>query len=171
MTDEDLFQATLPVFTHYIERIENILSNLEEKDTPLLNSTLAPDTFCAGEHFKIAQGYTLRAVFPLINQNVPDLTPDKYDIESLLSRCHALKTIFGTITKIDFEGATARRIKHTAGMAELIQSATEFVTLYAVPNFYFHLTMGYATLRQADVSLGKGDFDGHHSYPSGFSFN
>ncbi|MGY3944757.1 DUF1993 domain-containing protein [Aeromonas tecta] len=31
---------------------------------------------------------------------------------------------------------------------------------YGIPNFYFHLTMAYALLRQAGVNLGKGDYLG-----------
>ena len=39
-----------------------------------------------------------------------------------------------------------------------------------MPNFFFHLTMGYAALRAAGVPLGKADFDGFHVYPEGFEF-
>ncbi len=31
---------------------------------------------------------------------------------------------------------------------------------YGIPNFYFHLTMTYALLRQAGVDLGKRDYLG-----------
>lgn len=171
LTDDDLFEATVPVFKHYIQRIEAIVSKLDDKQTPFLSSALSPDTFCAGEHLHIAQGYALRTVFPLLERTVPDLNPDGHNSECLLKRCNAAQSFLDAITKADFEGANSRNIRHTAGTAELEQTATEFVTLYAVPNFYFHLTMGYATLRQAGISLGKGDFDGHHSYPQGFSFS
>lgn len=171
MTDDDLFQATVPVFKHYIQRIEAIVSKLDDGQTPKLGSALSPDTFCAGQHIKTAQGYVLRTVFPLMDQAIPDLNPDGDNAECLLKRCDALQGILCQITKADFVGAGSRTIRHSAGGAELEQIATKFVTLYAIPNFYFHLTMGYATLRQAGISLGKGDFDGHHSYPQGFSFN
>ncbi len=46
----------------------------------------------------------------------------------------------------------------------------EFLHLYGLPNFFFHLTMGYAALRAAGVRLGKADFDGFHSYPDDFRF-
>lgn len=171
MTDDDLFEATIPVFNHYNRQIEAIVSGLNTEDALLLSSALTPDTFSAGEHFNISQGYALRTVFPLLGREIPDLTPDKADAAGLLARCRTLNDLLHSVTKMDFNGACARQIQHTAGLAELVQPATEFVTLYAVPNFFFHLTMGYATLRQAGVNLGKGDFDGHHSYPSGFSFN
>ncbi|MFK8035217.1 MAG: DUF1993 family protein [Hyphomicrobiales bacterium] len=171
MTDDDLFQATVPVFKHYIQRIKAIVSQLDDKQIPLLTSALSPDTFCAGQHLKIAQGYALRTIFPLLDQAIPELDQDGHKAQCLLERCNTAQRLLDPITKANFVGANSRTIKHTAGMAELAQTATGFVTLYAVPNFYFHLTMGYATLRQAGIPLGKGDFDGHHSYPQGFSFS
>lgn len=171
MTDDDLFEATVPVFAHYNRRIEAIVSGLSPEDTQLLECALTKDTFSAGEHFNISQGYMQRTIFPVLGLEIPNLSPDKSNATSLLTRCHTLADRLHGIKKVDFKGAHSRHIQHTAGQAELVQPATEFVTLYAVPNFFFHLTMGYATLRQAGVSLGKADFDGHHSYPSDFSFN
>jgi hypothetical protein len=61
-------------------------------------------------------------------------------------------------------------IRHQAGFALLEQTGAEFLHLYGIPNFFFHLTMGYAALRAAGVPLGKADFDGFHSYPADFRF-
>ena len=36
----------------------------------------------------------------------------------------------------------------------------EYVTAFALPNFYFHTTTAYALLRQAGVKLGKRAFIG-----------
>ena len=57
-----------------------------------------------------------------------------------------------------------------AGFAVLEQTGLEFLQLYGLPNFFFHMTMGYAALRAAGVPLGKADFDGFHFYPEDFSF-
>ena len=62
------------------------------------------------------------------------------------------------------------RIATTAGFAELELSGADYYLMYAVPNFFFHYTMAYATARQAGVAIGKADFDGFHAYPPGFSF-
>jgi hypothetical protein len=70
----------------------------------------------------------------------------------------------------EFEGAEARIIRHRAGEAEVEQDAATFLHLYGIPNFLFHLTMGYAALRAAGMVLGKADFDGIHVYPPDFRF-
>ena len=89
---------------------------------------------------------------------------------ALAPRLAVARATLGAMKPDEFEGAESRRIQHRAGEADLDQSATEFLHLYGIPNFFFHLTMGYASLRAAGVPLGKGDFDGMHHYPPGFSF-
>ncbi|MEO0911377.1 MAG: DUF1993 family protein [Pseudomonadota bacterium] len=168
MTDQDLYTATLPVFRHYLARIAGLVAKLPTPEA--LQNRLAPDTFTSGEHLETAQGFTLRTVFPLIGRPEPALAPENGTAAALVARGEAATTLLADITKADFEGASARRIRHTAGQAELEQTATEFTTLYAMPNFFFHLTMGYATLRHAGLPLGKADFDGFHHYPGGFRF-
>ncbi|MCG7587734.1 DUF1993 family protein [Photobacterium sp. OFAV2-7] len=49
-------------------------------------------------------------------------------------------------------------------------SQSEFIHQYILPNFYFHISMVYAIAKSKGVVLSKADFDGIHSYPSGFSF-
>jgi uncharacterized protein len=53
----------------------------------------------------------------------------------------------------------------------LDQTGADFLYLYGLPNFFFHLTMGYAALRAAGADLGKADFDGFHAYAAGFRFS
>ena len=79
-------------------------------------------------------------------------------------------TTGGQVRPEEFLGAEDLMIQHRAGEALLEQPATDFVRLYGLPNFFFHLTMGYAALRQAGMALGKADFDGFHAYPQGFRF-
>ena len=73
----------------------------------------------------------------------------------------------GGAVRVSAEG---RVIAHRAGFADLEQDGATFLHLYGMPNFLFHVTMGYAALRAAGVPLGKADFDGLHAYPEGFSF-
>ncbi|MBP0651971.1 DUF1993 family protein, partial [Mycobacterium tuberculosis] len=42
--------------------------------------------------------------------------------------------------------------------AELV--GADYLLHYSLPNFYFHLSMAYALLRQAGVDIGKRDYVG-----------
>jgi hypothetical protein len=156
----NLYPATVPVFRHYLGRVTEIVEGL---DDAALQARIA-DTFPAGQQFAIAAGYALRIACPLAGRDVPNL-PD-----ALAPRLAVARATLGAMRPEEFEAAAERRIAHLAGEATLEQSGADFLFLYGLPNFFFHLTMGYAALRAAGVGLGKGDFDGLHQYPPGFSF-
>lgn len=155
-----MYQASVPVFRHYLSRISDIVA---VAGPDALDAQIA-DAFPARQQFATAAGFALRVACPLAGREVPDLP------QGLGPRLAVARALLGAMTPADFEGAETRRIRHRAGFADLEQSGAEFLYLYGLPNFFFHLTMGYAALRAAGVPLGKADFDGFHSYPAEFRF-
>lgn len=154
------FSASVPVFRHYLSRVQDII----EFAGPGLLSARIADTFPAGQQFATAAGFALRIACPLAGREVPDLP------QALAPRLAVARATLGAMRPEEFAGAEARRFRHVAGTAELDQSAEEFLYLFGLPNFFFHLTLGYAALRATGLELGKADFDGLHSYPVGFRF-
>ena len=155
-----MYHASVPVFRHYLARVAEMV----EKAGPEALEARVADSFPAGQQFATAAGFAMRIACPLAGREVPDLP------QALGPRLAVARAILGAMRPEEFEGAEAQVIRHAAGFAELEQTGPEFLYLYGLPNFFFHLTMGYAALRAAGVSLGKADFDGFHSYPAGFSF-
>jgi hypothetical protein len=155
-----MYQATVPVFRHYLAQVAAMV----EKAGPEALEARIADAFPAGQQFATAAGFALRVACPLAGREVPDLP------QALGPRLAVARAMLGAMTPADFEGAEDRIIRHHAGLAVLEQRAVDFLHLYGLPNFFFHLTMGYAALRAAGVPLGKADFDGFHTYPEGFRF-
>jgi uncharacterized protein len=155
-----MYQATVPVFRHYLSRVSDIVA---VAGPDALDARIA-DSFPARQQFATAAGFALRVACPLAGREVPDLP------QGLGPRLAVARALLGSMTPADFEGAEARIIRHRAGFADLEQTGAEFLHLYGLPNFFFHLTMGYAALRAAGVPLGKADFDGFHTYPTDFRF-
>jgi uncharacterized protein len=155
-----MYQASVPVFRHYLSRVSDIVAVAG----PDALDARINDSFPARQQFATAAGFSLRITCPLAGREVPDLP------QGLGPRLAVARALLGSMTPADFEGAEARVIRHRAGFADLEQSGAEFLHLYGLPNFFFHLTMGYAALRAAGVPLGKADFDGFHFYPADFHF-
>jgi hypothetical protein len=155
-----MYQATVPVFRHYLARVADMV----EKAGPEALEARIADAFPAGQQFATAAGFALRVACPLAGREVPDLP------QALGPRLAVARAMLGAMTPAEFAGAETRIIRHHAGFAELEQTGSDFLHLYGLPNFFFHLTMGYAAVRSAGVPLGKADFDGFHSYPEGFRF-
>jgi uncharacterized protein len=155
-----MYQASVPVFRHYLSRVSDIVA---VAGPDALDARIA-DSFPARQQFATAAGFALRIACPLAGREVPDLP------QGLGPRLAVARALLGAMTAAEFEGGESRIIRHRAGFAELEQTGAEFLHLYGLPNFFFHLTMGYAALRAAGVPLGKADFDGFHSYPADFHF-
>ena len=58
------------------------------------------------------------------------------------------------------EGAEGRRIELRFPGVELDFQGAGYLTSFAIPNFYFHVSMAYAILRHLGVELGKRDYLG-----------
>lgn len=155
-----LYTATVPVFRHYLARVQDMV----ELAGPEALSARVADAFPAGRQFSTAAGFAMRVARPLAGREVPDLP------QALAPRLAVVRATLGAMRAEEFLGAETRRIRHRAGFAELEQGAEQFLYLFGLPNFFFHVTMGYAALRQAGVPLGKADFDGFHAYPTDFHF-
>jgi uncharacterized protein len=155
-----LYAASVPVFRHYLGQMSAVV---ERAGREMLGAQIA-DAFPAGQQFATAVGFAMRAACPLSRRDVPDLP------HALGPRLAVARAVLGAMRPADFEGAEDVIVRHTAGFAEIEQSGADFLYLFALPNFFFHLTMGYATLRNAGMDLGKGDFDGWHRYPADFRF-
>jgi uncharacterized protein len=149
-----LYTASVPVFRHYLGQASRMI----ELAGPEAMAAQVADAFPAGQQFATAAGFSLRIACPLAGREVPGLPT------ALAPRLAVARATLGGMRPDEFRGAEGLRITHRAGMAELEQSAADFLYLYGLPNFFFHLTMGYAALRQAGVALGKADFDGFHEY-------
>ncbi len=150
-----LYTASVPVFRHYLGQASWMI----EKAGPEAMAAQVADAFPAGQQFATAAGFALRVACPLAGREVPNLPA------ALAPRLAVARATLGGMRPDEFLGAEERRIHHRAGSADLDQSASDFLFLYGLPNFFFHLTMGYAALRSCGVTLGKADFDGFHAYP------
>lgn len=150
-----LFTASVPVFRHYLGQAMKMI----DRAGPTALAAQVADAFPAGQQFATAAGFALRIACPLAGREVPSLPA------ALAPRLAVVRATLGAMRPEEFEGAELRRIQHRAGMADLEQSGSDFLYLYGLPNFMFHLTMGYAALRTGGLPLGKADFDGFHAYP------
>ncbi len=169
MSKERYFAITVPVFQHYLYRISTIAARTDA--AAQLDYRVTTGMFSAGQNLMTAQGFVPRILTPLCGHRFAPLPDGPATSDLLIARGTLLQNDLSRITPAQFAEADQKEITHDAGNATLRQSAETFVTLYGMPNFFFHLVAGYSALRAAGVPLSKGDFDGFHSYPTGFSFD
>ncbi len=161
------FAATVPVGQHYMKQLHAILDRASDAQ---LHLQLAPDMLACADQIMIAQGFVPRTICPLIGASPFEFSTEDTSRAGLTKRFDDVDAFLSSLTPMHFDTAQSRTITHGAGQADLSQTASEFVTLYALPNLYFHISMAYAILRQSGLQLGKSDFDGFHAYSKGTSF-
>lgn len=158
------------LLVHYLRRLQEILEKLKsEGPEDILACRLAADMMPLETQVRIVANFALRIWCPLTAQPLVSFDNDEPTFEGLARQLQS------TLEYIQFKeendlnwGAIAQE---RAGVAEIRLAMPEFVYQYGLPNFYFHLSMVYAIARSAGVPLSKGDYDGYHQYPRGFSFN
>lgn len=166
----ELHRATVPVLAHYLRRLDHLLGSAaaDPRCDELLANRLAPDMFNLAQQARTVTGFALRIVAPLTDSAGPELEADDGIAMLRANAARALAHV-EALRPADFTAAPAA-VETIAGEARLTFAPLDFVRLYALPNFFFHLAMVHALLRAAGLAVGKPDFDGWHRYAAGFSF-
>jgi uncharacterized protein len=158
------------LFLYYLGRLEDLLKRVEAFDSDISVNRLHPDMFPLLQQAKTAIGFTLRTSCPLAGREIVSFGNDEYTLQSVFVELDLTTRYLSAIPDEDFGDIDALRVNTTAGFADLDISGWDYYLMYAVPNFFFHYSMVYAIARQANVPIGKADFDGYHKYPLGFTF-
>ncbi|ARV20237.1 hypothetical protein AEP_03315 [Curvibacter sp. AEP1-3] len=166
-----LFTASVPVFARYLGQLQGLLSKAAAHcvlqctpEAALLQARLAPDMLPLGVQVEIAVNFVFRACAPLAGQPVPPFGEHRESLAKLQARAEAAQAFLHTLQPEDFAAAAERIICDPAGETTVALDGSTFLQQYALPNFFFHLSMVYALLRQQGLPLSKGDFDGWHVY-------
>jgi hypothetical protein len=166
-----MYEASVPVFTRYLEQLAGMLSRAEDFATKhradpqsILQARLSPSMYPFAMQVEIAANFAVRACAPLAGLELPPFGEHRGSFAAL--KTHVAKTLefLATLTPERLEGSEARRYSSQAGLESVCLEGPVFLLQYALPNFLFHVTTAYAILRHIGVGLGKADFDGFHVY-------
>jgi uncharacterized protein len=137
---------------HYAEARKFPLDNI-------VTQRLAPDMLPFTKQIQIACDIAKGAAAQLSGTPVPKFEDNEKTIAELRERI--AKTI-GFIEGIKLEEYSKTNAKSPVKMNQPGKGmhAEEFLVQRALPNFYFHVAMTYALLRQGGVDIGKQDYLG-----------
>jgi hypothetical protein len=170
MNPPQLWTASVPVFLRYLERLRGWLDLAQGHATGsdaqrLLGARLNDDMNPFETQVVIAANFALRACHPLAGRPIPSVGEPGPGFDGLRAMIDRVASLLRDLPPALFEDAGQRTLESRAGDALVRLPAAEFLQLYALPNFFFHLTTAYAILRSQGVPIGKADFDGFHVYP------
>ena len=159
-----IYDATIPPMTSALRSLSRILDKgaayAEAKKidpAELLNARLAPDMFPLTRQVQIACDQLKGCAARLAGVEIPAHPDTETSFDELKAR---IETVIGFATAIDrskFDGAEDRPVTMKLGPNEVTFPAPAFAFEFSAPNFYFHVSMTYAILRQNGVEIGKQD--------------
>lgn len=132
-----------------------------------MQARLAPDMRPFPAQFQMASDTAKNAVARLTGGSAPSMPDTEASFDDLRARCRRTVDYIESVDPAAFEGAETREVvmKFPNGLGYRWQGA-EYLTGFALPNFFFHVTTAYALLRAAGAPVGKPDFLQHLGPPN-----
>ncbi|HYM98576.1 MAG TPA: DUF1993 domain-containing protein [Aestuariivirgaceae bacterium] len=126
----------------------------------LLAMRLSPDMFPLVRQVQTVTDFAKAIAFRLAGREPPKWDDTEKTFEELKTRIDKALKILQAVKPDDFEGSQMREITVSPGGRMLKFKGDDYLFNFALPNFYFHVTIAYAILRHAGVELGKSDYIG-----------
>jgi hypothetical protein len=165
-----IYDASAPVFIAALTNMQAWLDKAlgEGKDeTALMAARLAPDMRPFPAQFQMASDSAKGAVARLAGVDAPSMPDTEASFAELKVRCQRTIDFIQSVDRAAFEGGEDRDVvlKFPNGSGYQF-TGRNYLTGFALPNFFFHVTTAYALLRADGVSVGKPDFLQHLGPPN-----
>jgi len=162
-----MHHRSIAVYDRFLGALAKVLTKAEAhctarniKPEALLAFRLFPDMFPFTGQVQLSCDFAARAAARLAGEE-PRAFPDtETGFADLQARIAAARAYLAGFPPARYEGAEARVIKLPMRGQITEMTGEEFLNLYSLPQFYFHLATAYDILRHNGVELGKRDFMG-----------
>ncbi|HYG05487.1 MAG TPA: DUF1993 domain-containing protein [Stenotrophomonas sp.] len=160
-----LHQTTVPVLVHGLRQLSHVLDKGLAHATAqgldpatLVNARLAADMLPLSGQVQRASDTAKASVQRLSQVAAPKLEDNEQTFEQLQARIAATIDYLLAVPAEAFEGE--RDIVLKFGPLQTRFDGPGYLTEFALPNFFFHVTTAYGILRNQGVAIGKLDYLG-----------
>ncbi|CAN5382519.1 DUF1993 family protein [soil metagenome] len=162
-----MYQASAPVFlrqfaalTAIIEKAEAFAKagNLEE--ATFIDARLAPDMLNFAKQVQIASDAAKGGIARLAGIEAPAFADNEATFADLKERIAKTVAFIKSVPAEDVDGSEEKHIVLKIRDTEMTFAGQPYLLHFVLPNFFFHVTIAYALLRQNGVELGKMDYLG-----------
>jgi hypothetical protein len=164
-----IYDASAPVFARSLGNMSAWLDKAAAHcpEAELLEARLAPDMRPLPAQFQMASDSAKNAIARLAGIEPPAMADDEASFAELKARCDRTIAFIESVDPAMLAASEGRAVelRFPNGMGYGFAGAA-YLTGFALPNFFFHVTTAYAILRAAGVPLGKPDFLQHLGPPN-----
>ena len=151
------------VFVRGLNSLSHLLDKAVEAgldEAELMEARLAPDMLPFPAQIRMAAFSGRSCIARLTGQPWPKTDDSEATLEELKQTIALSIAFIEGVEAAAFEGGEARRVELRFPGVALDFEGAGYLTSFAIPNFYFHVSMAYAILRSRGVTLGKKDYLG-----------
>jgi hypothetical protein len=160
-----MYAATVPPLRLMLKNLSAVMAKAEahceaRKIDPaaFLASRLYPDMLPFTRQVQIASDTAKGAGARLANVENPKFDDDETTFAELHARLDKTVAFLDSLTEAQFEGADTRTVTLPLRGGPREFTGADYLTTWAQPNFFFHVTTAYALLRHGGVDIGKSDY-------------
>lgn len=162
-----MYNASIPVLVHAFKSLSLILdkahkhsSDKKIDESVLLNYRLAADMFPMSRQIQIAGNYSMGFAARMSGKDVPVLENTEKTLAELNTRINTIIDYLNAVDHAALDGSEEREITFPVGGKPKTFKGLDYLTMFVLPNVYFHISICYAILRHAGVEIGKNDYLG-----------
>lgn len=164
-----MYRLTVPVFQRgfgalktYLDKAEAYAEEKKIDPSILVNARLAPDMLPFSGQYQRATDGAKFTLARLTGTEAPKFEDSEVTIADLRERLAKTESYLTSFSAEALEGTENREIM-LPGNFKVAVSGAEYVTMFALPNLYFHITAAHAILRSQGAPVGKLDYLGPFS--------
>jgi hypothetical protein len=160
-----VYSATVPLLTRQLTSLLGVLTKAEAFATErkfdvnnFVEARLTPDMNPFKFQIQSASDHSKFISSRLAGKTPPSWPDDEKTFADLKARLQKALDYLATFVEADFVGGDDRELTLRIGGQDRQIKGDDYFLNRGLPNFYFHVTMAYAILREGGVPVGKGDF-------------
>ena len=162
-----MHRRSVAVFDRFLFALAAILDKAEAyceakkiKPEVILSARLFPDMFPLVNQVQLACDFAARGCARLAGQEPKSFPDHETTFSELRNRIAATRGYIAGFDFAAFHEAETRPVHFKTGGRDMVLPGEEFLSLYALPQFFFHITTAYNILRHNGVDIGKRDYMG-----------
>jgi hypothetical protein len=154
-------------FDRFLAALSAILTKAEahceaKKITPdaILQFRLFPDMLPFTAQVQLSCDFAARASARLAGITPKGFADTEASFAELQARIQAARDYINSFDPAAYDEAADRVVTFPAGGREMQMAGRDYLTLYAMPQVFFHITTAYNILRHNGIEIGKKDYMG-----------
>lgn len=161
-----MHQASAPLFVRMFANFSEWLDIAEAAKgkgaEDLLAAKLAPDMLPLLNQFQLASDTAKGATARLAGVAPPPMPDTEKTIAEIRQRLARTVDFINGIPASSIDGSEERDVVLKTPSGDLPFKGLQYLTGFALPNFFFHSTVAYTILRANGIGLGKLDYLGRN---------